>query len=84
VRSADRERIGETADISAAGALLAVDLDLEPGAEIEFTLVMPAEMVGQATSLQVRCTGRVVRTTCAGGRRCAAAIIDEYQFENGG
>lgn len=81
VKSADQEHVGETADISAAGALLALDAELAPGSEIEFTLVMPAEMLGLAGPVQVRCLGRVVRTTMEEGRRCTAAIIDEYRFE---
>lgn len=80
-RSANVEHIGETADISAAGALLALDADLTPGSDIEFTLMMPADVMGEAGNVQVRCVGRVVRTIEEHGRRCTAAIIDEYHFE---
>ncbi len=81
VRSADAEHTGETADISAAGALLALNAELTPGSTIEFTLKMPAEVMGEAGKVQVRCVGRVVRTIEDHGRRCTAAIIDEYHFE---
>ena len=81
VKSANAEHLGETADISAAGALLALDAELTPGSDIEFTLKMPADVMGQADAVQVRCVGRVVRTIQDHGRRCTAAIIDEYHFE---
>lgn len=81
VKSANQEHTGETADISAAGALLALDTELTPGSQIEFTLMMPPELLGQTAPVQVRCVGRVVRTTYEEGRCCTAAIIDEYHFE---
>lgn len=81
VRSENGEHVGETADISAAGALLALDAELTPGSTIDFTLMMPAEVLGRVGPVQVRCVGRVVRTIIEDGRRCTAAIIDEYHFE---
>jgi hypothetical protein len=81
VKSADQEHVGETSDISAAGALIAMDAEFVPGSQIEFTLNMPVDMLGQAGPVQVRCIGRVVRTIVEDGRRCTALIIDEYRFE---
>ena len=81
VKSADQEHVGETADISAAGALIAMDAEFVPGSLIEFTLNMPTEMLGKAGPVQVRCLGRVVRTIVEDGRRCTALIIEEYCFQ---
>lgn len=81
VRSANTEHVGETADISAAGALLALEADFAPGSPIEFSLMLPPDALGNLDPVQVCCTGRVVRTIVEDGRRCTAAIIDEYRFE---
>ena len=81
VKTDTAEHVGETADISAAGALLALNAELDPGSLIDFTLTMPAGMLGLPEPVKVRCVGRVVRTILEGGRRCTAAIIDEYHFE---
>ena len=71
----------ETSNISANGVLFNVDEDMPVGSPVEFTISMPAEVVGASVDVQVRCRGRVVRCNSDGGRRSVGAVIDEYSFE---
>jgi len=68
-------------DISAGGVLFDVDGELKVGADIEFTISMPAGSLGVPTDVRVNCTGRVTRSFKEGGQTVAAASIDEYRFE---
>ncbi|ADW69149.1 PilZ domain-containing protein [Granulicella tundricola] len=45
---------------------------------IEFTITMPANVMGTPEDLSIQCTGRVVRHQSHDGETQAAAIIDEY------
>ena len=71
----------ETANISANGVLFQVDVDMPVGSPVEFTISMPAEVVGANADVQVRCRGRVVRCNIDGDHRSVGAVIDEYSFE---
>jgi hypothetical protein len=71
----------ETEDISSGGLLFRVDADLAVGSTIEFSIVMPAAVLGAPTDVRISCVGRVVRATDESGKRTVAAIIDEYRFE---
>src|SRR5487761_1045203 len=50
-----------TEDISSSGLLFIVDEILEIDTPIEFTLAMPAEILGADRDIVVHCIGRIVR-----------------------
>jgi hypothetical protein len=81
VRAEQNGVAGETQDISAGGVLFYMDSDLDTGSIIEFTISMPASVLGTATDVVVKCTGRVVRCSRHGERTAVAAVIDEYHFD---
>ncbi len=81
VTVATEQCAAETGDISSGGVLFYVDEDLAVGSPIEFSIVMPAQVLGAATDVQVKCEGRVVRSFEEEGRHAIAAVIDEYRFQ---
>jgi hypothetical protein len=81
VKTESEQHSAETENISAGGVLFQVDADMSVGSTIEFTISMPADVLGAPTDVMVNCVGRVVRCTDDGGRRVVAAVIDEYRFE---
>lgn len=67
-----------TENISANGILFNA-ADLPPiDSHIEFTIKMPAAVMGSGEDLLIQCIGRVVRHQWLNGEGQAAAIIDEY------
>ena len=81
LKSPQDEHQAETADISSGGVLFYMDTELAAGSTIEFSITLPAEVLGASTTVRVRCVGRVVRSFMDEGRRAIAAVIDEYRFE---
>jgi len=75
------ENLTETQNISANGVLFRVDSEMPVGAPVDFTISLPAEIVGAAMDVQVDCRGRVVRSFSQDGRRGVGVVIDEYHFE---
>ena len=71
----------QTQDISAGGVLFYLDSHLAIGTAVEFTVVMPAAVLGAPQDVRVNCVGRVVRCGRQGERQVVAVVIDEYQFE---
>jgi hypothetical protein len=71
----------ETENISANGVLLAMDNDVPVGSMVDFTIVLPADVVGARRDVQIDCRGRVVRSFEDRGRRGVGVVIDEYRFE---
>jgi PilZ domain len=71
----------ETENISANGVLFRMDADVPIGSAVDFTISLPADVVGAETDVQVDCRGRVVRSFADGGRRGVGVVIDEYRFE---
>src|ERR1700686_1874601 len=71
----------ETENISANGVLFRMDADVPVGSSVDFTLSLPADVVGAQADVQVDCRGRVVRSFEDGGRRGVGVVIDEYRFE---
>jgi len=71
----------ETENISANGVLLAMDNDVPVGSMVDFTILLPAEVVGARRDVQIDCRGRVVRSFEDRGRRGVGVVIDEYRFE---
>jgi hypothetical protein len=71
----------ETENISANGVLFRMDADVPIGSAVDFTISLPADVVGAEADVQVDCRGRVVRSFADGGRRGVGVVIDEYRFE---
>lgn len=71
----------ETENISANGVLFAMDKDVPVGSMVDFTIMLPGEVVGTGRDVQVDCRGRVVRSFDDRGRRGVGVVIDEYRFE---
>ena len=74
-------RTVETENISANGVLFRMDADVPVGSAVDFTISLPADVVGAEADVQVDCHGRVVRSFEDGGRRGVGVVIDEYRFE---
>jgi len=75
------EKTVETENISANGVLFRMDADVPVGSAVDFTISLPADVVGAEADVQVDCRGRVVRSFADGGRRGVGVVIDEYRFE---
>jgi len=81
VKSKSGNRPGETQNISANGVLLQMDAEMPVGSLVDFTISLPADVVGADSDVQLDCKGRVVRNYEDGGRRGVGVVIDEYSFE---
>jgi PilZ domain len=75
------EFCAKTRDISAGGILFHLDSTIEVGSPVEFAIAMPGEMLGTTTSVEVNCTGRVVRCLRDATGQGVAVVIDEYHFK---
>jgi len=71
----------ETQNISANGVLFAMDRDVPVGSIVDFTILLPGDVVGSRCNIQIDCHGRVVRSFEDKGRRGVGVVIDEYHFE---
>jgi hypothetical protein len=67
-----------TENISANGILFTGVRLPKVDSQIEFTIRMPAGVMGTAEDVSIDCIGRVVRHQRHGDEAQAAAIIDEY------
>ena len=67
-----------TDNISANGILFTGTELPTVNTPIEFTIQMPASVMGTAEDVSIHCFGRVVRHEEHDGEAQAAAIIDEY------
>ena len=81
VKSKSGQSAAETQNISANGVLFEVDADMPVGSPVDFTISLPADVVGAPEDVRVDCRGRVVRSFEDGGRRGVGVVIDEYRFE---
>jgi PilZ domain len=81
VKAGAEVRSAETQNISANGVLFEVDADMPVGSPVDFTISLPADVVGSSEDVRVDCRGRVVRSFEDGGRRGVGVVIDEYRFE---
>lgn len=79
--------IGETLNMSAAGAFITLDSDVEIGASVDFEVTLPAGAIGATQDVLVSCHGRVVRTEAAAAdasgeehQAGVAVVIDSYEF----
>lgn len=71
----------QSQNISANGVLFQVDADMPVGSPVDFTISMPADVLGAESDVQIDCRGRVVRSVDEEGRRGVGVVIDEYRFE---
>jgi hypothetical protein len=81
VKSKSGESHTETENISANGVLFQVDSEMPVGSAVDFTISLPADVVGADADVQLDCRGRVVRNFEESGRRGVGVVIDEYKFE---
>ncbi|HMH00126.1 MAG TPA: PilZ domain-containing protein [Terriglobales bacterium] len=81
VKSKSGDSATETQNISANGVLFQVDAEMPVGSMVDFTISLPADVVGADADVQLDCRGRVVRNFEEGGRRGVGVVIDEYRFE---
>lgn len=82
VRSKSGESRTETQNISANGVLFQlVDADMPVGSPVDFTISLPAEVLGAAVDVRLDCKGRVVRNFEEAGRHGVGVVIDEYRFD---
>ncbi len=70
-----------TEDVSANGILFTSEVTPPIGSRIEFTLAMPAGIMGAPEDVKLHCIGRVVRHQHTVGRNLIAAVIDEYSLK---
>jgi len=76
---------GTTENISRSGMLFKAEELLQPSAQLEINLVLPAEIAGLSAT-EVVCRGEVVRTVPANGgtvNPALAARILQYHFQHG-
>ena len=78
-------RPGTTENISRSGLLFQAQELLYPSAQLEISLVLPAEIAGLAAT-EVICRGEIVRSVEAQGKSvnpALAAKILQYHFQHG-
>ena len=76
---------GTTENISRSGMLFKADEALQPSAQLEINLVLPAEIAGLSAT-EVVCRGEVVRTVAPRGEAVSPALaarILQYHFQHG-
>jgi hypothetical protein len=76
---------GTTENISRSGLLFLGEEALQPNAQLEINLVLPAEIAGLSAT-EVVCRGEVVRTVGIGAKGvhpALAAKILQYHFQHG-
>jgi PilZ domain-containing protein len=81
LKSEGRESLATTQNISSNGVLFQVDAEMPVGSRVEFTIVVPADVVGSDNDVRLDCRGRVVRNYESGERRGVGVVIDEYHLE---
>jgi hypothetical protein len=82
VKSKTGESFTLTQNISANGVLFQmVDSEMPVGSMVDFTISLPADVVGADADVRLDCRGRVVRSFEDSGRRGVGVVIDEYRFD---
>src|SRR5271165_51005 len=82
VKSKTGESHTETENISANGVLFQmVESEMPVGSMVDFTISLPADVVGTEADVRLDCRGRVVRSFEESGRRGVGVVIDEYRFD---
>ncbi|MDR3735343.1 MAG: PilZ domain-containing protein [Acidobacteriaceae bacterium] len=82
LQTAGGEVDATTENMSAKGVLVVSDLTLEINAGVDFTLAIPAAVLGTDADVTVHCVGHVIRhEQTDGDRKASAVMIDSYTFE---
>ena len=71
-----------TENISANGILFKLNEVIAPGTEVNFLIQMQAGTEANPETAAIQCLGRVVRAYQDEDQAHAAAVIDEYVFQN--
>jgi len=82
VIASDKFYQATTENISANGILFKLNEILPTGAEIDFLIQVQTGTESNPETAAIHCFGRIVRAYLIGDQALAAAIIDEYQFQN--
>jgi hypothetical protein len=76
-------RTGKTRDISSRGVYFTIDNNLSAGAELDLTMILPAEVTGD-TEVFIRATGKVIRVDKRSGngdqKVDVAAVFEMYEI----
>jgi hypothetical protein len=74
-------RIGKTRDISIRGVYFTIDSELNAGAELDLTMILPAEVTGSA-EVFIKATGKVIRVDKRSGNddQNVAAVFEMYEI----
>lgn len=67
-----------TENVSSNGLLFSAPRLPQIGSSVEFTMTMPAQVMGLDHDVSIHCLGRIVRHQQASSLSMAAAVIDEY------
>jgi hypothetical protein len=81
LKSEKGRQSAETQNISANGVLFEAEAEMPVGSMVDFTISLPAEVMGADSDVQLDCRGRVVRSFDEGGRHGVGVVIDEYRFD---
>jgi hypothetical protein len=81
VKSSSGQSYCETENVSANGVFFQVESDIPLGSTVNFTIQLPAAVLGTESDVQVACRGRVVRSADEGANKGIGVVIDEYRFE---
>ena len=80
ISAGESEYSALTSNVSASGVLFEMTSPLAVGEGIDFSLRMPAAILGTPNDVLIHCHGRVVRCSMSHSQSQIAATIDEYQF----
>ena len=78
------EHEGQTRNISANGVLFQTDTEVPVGSSVEFSICMPAQVLGTASDVIVNCHGRCVRCFQENQSYWVGVVIDEYGVQRMG
>lgn len=82
VIASDKFYEATTENISANGILFKLNEVLTPGTEVDFLIQMQSGTELNPETAAIHCFGRIVRAYQVGDKALAAAIIEEYKFQN--
>ena len=68
-------RVGETRNVSSAGALIATEARIPAGEPVEYLITLPVSGEGDRP-VQLRCMGKVVRSY----DKASAVTLERYEF----
>jgi hypothetical protein len=81
LKSSSGQSYCETENVSANGVFFQMESEIPLGSSVNFTIQLPAAVLGTEGDVQVACRGRVVRSADEGQKKGFGVVIDEYRFE---